>query len=237
MNKKLIHDRFAKYLDSYNDNAKVQKRMAEKLITFINNKQPQKILEIGCGTGFLTRLVNEYCTFETYQTIDIVSECEKYIEEINSDIIFEAQDVEDFIKTNKENFDLIISNASLQWVEDFEEVINSLKNYLNPKGEFIFSTFGKENFREIYHILGTSLNYYSLTELNEMFPNSKIEPEIHILAFEDAKAILKHLQTTGVNGIENKSWTKGDLEKFEKAYKSLCVKRPMLTYNPIYIKI
>ena len=55
--------------------------------------------------------------------------------------------------------------------------------------------------------------------------------------FEDAKAVLRHLQATGVNGIENKSWTKGDLEKFEKAYKSLCVKRPMLTYNPIYIKI
>ena len=52
-----------------------------------------------------------------------------------------------------------------------------------------------------------------------MFPSSEIEPEIHILAFEDAKAVLRHLQATGVNGIEIKSWTKGDLEKFEKAYR------------------
>ena len=145
--------------------------------------------------------------------------------------------MEDFIKTNKEKYDLIISNASLQWVEDFENVINTLKNFLATNGELIFSTFGKENFREIYNILGTSLNYYSLNEFADMFPDSEIIPEIHILAFEDAKAVLKHLQATGVNGIENKSWTKGDLEKFEKAYKSHCVKRPMLTYNPIYIKI
>jgi malonyl-ACP O-methyltransferase BioC len=237
MNKKLIHDRFAKYLDSYNDNAKVQKRMAERLVTFISNKQPQKILEIGCGTGFLTRLVNEHCTFETYRTIDIVSECEKYIEEINPNIIFVADDVEDFIKNNNEKYDLIISNASLQWVEDFENVINTLKSFLATNGELIFSTFGKENFREIYNILGTSLNYYSLKELADMFPDSEIIPEIHILAFEDAKEVLRHLQNTGVNSIEQQQWTKGDLAKFENAYKNICAKRPMLTYNPIYMKI
>lgn len=237
INKELMRDRFAKNLDSYNDNAKVQKRMAEKLITMVKNKAPQKILEIGCGTGFLTKLINNNLTYNQSVAIDIVADCESYIKNIDPNITFINDDIEKFIQTNTEKFDLIISNASLQWVDNFESTIKTLKTFLNQNGELIFSTFGKENFREIYHILGTSLNYYSLTELNEMFPSSEIEPEIHILAFEDAKAVLKHLQATGVNGIENKSWTKGDLEKFEKAYRSLCVKRPMLTYNPIYIKI
>ena len=64
INKELMRDRFAKNLDSYNDNAKVQKRMAEKLITMVKNKAPQKILEIGCGTGFLTELINKNLKFE-----------------------------------------------------------------------------------------------------------------------------------------------------------------------------
>ena len=42
MNKELIHNRFAKNLKNYNENAKIQKRMAERLMTFIQNKQPKK---------------------------------------------------------------------------------------------------------------------------------------------------------------------------------------------------
>ena len=237
LNKELIHDRFAKNLKSYDENAKIQKRMAERLITFVQKKQPQKILEIGCGTGFLTELINKNLQFELYKAIDIVEECKDFVKKINPAIIFTSEDVEDFIKTNDEKFDLIISNATLQWISEFKGVINSLKERLNPQGELVFSTFGNENFREIYHVMGTTLNYYSLSELSEMFPNSLIVPEIHIMAFKSPKDVLKHLQLTGVHAIENKAWTKKDLLNFENGYTNLCVKRPTLTYNPIYIRI
>ena len=49
IDKKLVHKRFAKNLDSYHENAKVQKNMAKRLMTFIKNETPKKILEIGCG--------------------------------------------------------------------------------------------------------------------------------------------------------------------------------------------
>ena len=237
IDKKLVHTRFAKNLKNYNNNAKIQKRMSERLVYFIQNKEPQSILEIGCGTGFLTEQIVNCCNFSSYKAIDIVKECEEYIEQINSNIIFIPLDIEEYLKNTTETFDLIVSNASLQWVENFEGVINSLKKLLNPNGELIFSTFGNENFREIYHVIGTSLNYYSISELNQMFPNSIIEPEIHIMAFESPKDVLKHLQLTGVNGVENQSWTKKDLVKFENGYKNLCCRRPTLTYNPIYIRI
>ena len=237
INKELVHDRFAKNLDNYNENAKIQKRMAERLLTFVKNRSPKKVLEIGCGTGFLTKQINENLKFESYRAIDIVEECKTYIQEISQNIIFTPADIENFLKENNETFDLIISNASLQWVEDFEGVINSLKNRLNPNGELVFSTFGNENFREIYHVIGTTLNYFSYSELTKMFPNSIIEPEIHIMAFDSPKEVLKHLQLTGVNGVESQRWTKKDLIKFENGYKNLCNRRPTLTYNPVYIRI
>ena len=70
-----------------------------------------------------------------------------------------------------------------------------------------------------------------------MFPNAKIEPERHIMAFDTPKDVLKHLQLTGVNAIESVSWTKKDLLKFENGYKNICSRRPTLTYNPVFIKI
>lgn len=237
MNKDLIQSRFAKNLKNYNENAKIQKRMAERLLSFIKNRSPKKILEIGCGTGFLTELINKELDFKTYIALDIVEECAQYIGNINPNITFISADIEEFIKENSERYDLIISNASLQWVDDFEGVINTLEERLNPNGELIFSTFGNENFREIYHTVGTTLKYYSINELREMFPKSQVEPEIHIMAFESPKEVLKHLQLTGVNGIEQKAWTKKDLIKFENGYKNLCSRRVTLTYNPVYVKI
>lgn len=239
MNKDLIQSRFSKNLTSYNEQAKIQKRMAEKLVSFTEKKEYLSILEIGCGTGFLTQNISKCINFCNYKAIDIVPECEKYISEINPKINFIADDIENYLNTKNENFDLIISNASLQWVNDFENTIHVLKKCLNKDGELIFSTFGKENFREIYHAIGASLNYYSQKDLIQMFCDFNIstDEEIHIMSFATPKDVLKHLQATGVNAIENVSWTKKDLIKFENAYSNLCSKRPTLTYNPIYVKI
>lgn len=237
MNKTLIHDRFAKNLKSYNENAKIQKRMANRLTELIKSKSPKKILEIGCGTGFLTELVNNKFAYETYTAVDIVEECCSYIKNINPKIDFVADDIENFLKNNIEKYDLIVSNATLQWVNNFESVINELQHRLNQNGEIVFTTFGTENFREIYHVLGTTLNYYSQQELEKMFPKSFIEQEIHVMAFETPKDVLKHLQLTGVNAVESVAWTKKDLIKFENGYSNYCAKRMTLTYNPIYVRI
>ena len=45
MNKDLIQKRFAKNLDTYNDNAKIQKKMAERLLSFLNRKDFNDILD------------------------------------------------------------------------------------------------------------------------------------------------------------------------------------------------
>ena len=237
MNKDLIQSRFAKNLKTYNENARIQKRMAERLVTFLNKNNYAKILEIGCGTGFLTELINNRITFEKLTAIDIVEDCRNYINNINPEIEFINADIEEFINSNNEEYDLIISNATLQWAEDFKGLIKKLESKLCANGELLFSTFGKENFREIYHVIGTTLDYYSQFELEEIFPQAKIDSEIHIMAFESPKDVLKHLQLTGVNAIENKTWTKKDLIKFENGYKNLCSRRPTLTYNPVYVAI
>ena len=236
MNKKLIKTRFAKHLADYDKNAKVQKKMAEKLITLCGHKKYNNVLEIGCGTGFLTKEAVKNLKYENYKAIDIVEDCKDFIKNIDEKIEFIAEDIETYCD-NLPMQDLIISNASLQWTSEFSKIVKKLESKLNAGGELIFSTFGVENFREIFYIMGQSLKYYSENELKEMFPNYVIYPqEIHVMSFKTPKDVLKHLQHTGVNAIQNEQWTKGDLKNFEDAYSSLCVKIPTLTYNPIYVK-
>ena len=239
MNKDLIQKRFAKNLDTYNDNAKIQKRMAERLLSFLDKKEFSSILEIGCGTGFLTSLLNDDFKFEKYTANDIVPDCEKYIKEINSNIDFIADDIELAVKNSDKKYDLIISNAAFQWVENLESFINLLVSKLNKGGNLLFSTFGPENFREVNFVLGKTLPYYSIYELDEMLKNydKKIEQEMHVMAFKTPKDILKHIKSTGVNALEMVSWTKSDMQKFENGYNNFCSKSPTLTYHPIYVLI
>ena len=239
MNKDLIKKRFARKLNFYDDNAKIQKKMAEKLISMLGSLNDGiNILEIGCGTGLLTKYVNKTVKFKNYTALDIVSECEKYIKEINPVVEFISDDIEEYIK-NSQTYDLIISNASLQWVENLPEFTDKLVKRLNSNGILLFSTFGKENFREIYFTSGKTLSYLSKKELAAVLKNHKpqIEEEVYVMAFKTPKDVLKHIQNTGVNALSAESWTKADLAAFEKEYNIFCANRPTLTYNPIYIKI
>ena len=56
MNTTLIKQRFSRSLQTYEQTAIVQREMAKILTEFLpQNKNFDSILEIGCGTGFLTR--------------------------------------------------------------------------------------------------------------------------------------------------------------------------------------
>lgn len=240
MDKALIQKRFSRKLKIYNENAKIQKQMAEKLSSMLpDNSAFDSILEIGCGTGLLTKLISEKFNFETYIANDIVSDCKEYISKINPSIEFIEGDIEKFLFETNEKFDLIISNASIQWIENLEDFVKKLVAKLSPNGILLFSIFGVENFREIFFVLGKTLKYYSKNELLEMFKNfeTAVEEEVRIMAFKSPKDVLKHIQNTGVNAITTEVWTKKNLSEFEDGYNNFCSGKPTLTYNPVYIKI
>ncbi len=239
IDKNLIKQRFKKKLNSYNNNASIQKQMAEKLTEILPNNPYSSVLEIGCGTGFLTKLLNKNINYKDYTAIDIVPDCLEYISDIDHNIKFVCEDIEEFIKTDNKKYDLIISNAAFQWIENLSEFLTELINRLNFRGILLFSIFGKENFREIYYILGKTLKYYTKNEMTNKFSdyNIQIQEEIRIMSFKSPKDVLKHIQKTGVNALSEEVWTKQDLINFEKEYNAICANHPTLTYNPMYVLI
>ena len=239
MNELLIKSRFSKSLKTYNENAKIQKYMARKLISFLDKTFYADIWEIGCGTGLLTQYCIENISFKSYTVNDIIPECKKYITDISPEIMFIAEDTDKFLKSSVEQFDLIISNGVFQWFENLSETVNKLTARLNPGGILLFTTFGKENFKEIYNVSGKTLLYYSKQELEKLFSkySCSIEEEIQILQFHTPLDVLRHIKLTGVNSLESVTWTKSDIVKFSTKYLEYCESKPILTYNPIYVKI
>lgn len=227
IDKELVKKRFAKSLTTYEDNAFVQKEMGLKLINLLGKKDFNSIFEVGCASGLLTKQIKENLIYETLTANDIVPQAQDYVKDIATDFI--CADIET-INLNK-NYDLIISNACLQWCNDINATINNLLNALNNNGILAFSLFGEDNLKEIKNLFNFQ---------NKIQITAKVFKEENIkLYFDSPIDVLKHLKLTGVNALKEHKFTKSSLKEFEKKYKELYSEngKVYLTYNPIYLII
>lgn len=239
IDKKLVKSSFRKSLETYEANAFVQKDMALKLVGLLKEKSFERVLEIGMGTGILTKLLLEKLYIKEFFVNDIVAECDEYLGEIAPESIFIEGDIEELILPDK--FSLVAANAVFQWIVDFPFFIKKIASVIEKNGYLLFSTFGQENFKELGSVTDISLEYMNKKELekilSEKFEVVKIEEAQEKIYFKNFRELIKHLKTTGVNGVPHKPITYAAMKKFEKEYKLAYKEKDglFLTYNPIYV--
>ena len=236
INPKLIKTQFEKSLDTYNQNALVQKIMAEKLIEELTKikKDFTNILELGSGAGLLTKELVKKINFQTYSANDLVEKSKNFVNDIIPNMTFYCGNAQK-IKPSKK-MDLIISNAMFQWFNDLDKISLNYKNILNTDGILAFSTFSKENFKEIRNLTGLSLEYKSLNEITKIYEkNYKIlhsEEFTYKMNFSNPLELLAHMKNTGVNSLTAKHWTFKEVKEFCDNYKNT-YPEITLTYSPI----
>ena len=71
--KRGIRRNFARRAGSYDRQACVQRLMAQGLLAFLSDALPRsgRLLEIGCGTGYFTRLLKQSCNGATLVALDL----------------------------------------------------------------------------------------------------------------------------------------------------------------------
>lgn len=231
---KTIRKHFQKSIDKYEQNALVQKLMAQKIVDNLPSVEGD-FLEIGSGAGVLTKLLSGF-NYNIYCANDLVEKSEIYVKKYIPSAQFFAGDFRR-IKFHK-TFDLIASNAVFQWCDNLDKVFSTCWHNLKSSGILAFSTFSCDNFFEFREISGLSLDYKSLNELVGMLsPNFEIiysEQFKHKLHFDNPLQILAHMKNTGVNSLSEKSWGITEVREFCDNYRS---KFPdlNLTYSPIII--
>lgn len=236
INPKLIKTQFEKSLDTYNQNALVQKIMAEKLVEELSKikKEFTNILELGSGAGLLTKELVKKIKFQTYSANDLVEKSKTFVNDIIPNANFYCGNAQKIKPTKK--MDLIISNAMFQWFNDLDKISLIYKNILNSDGILAFSTFSKENFKEIKNLTGLSLEYKSLDEITKIFEkNYQIlhsEEFTYKMNFSNPLELLAHMKNTGVNSLTAKHWTFKEVKEFCDNYKKT-YPEITLTYSPI----
>jgi len=248
INKPLVRNRFSRTLKSYNNQAVVQQAMARELLEMICRSTPSRsfsrVLEVGAGSGgFMAELLSR-CTVESYYANDLVEESLTCLTEVLDrlpvqEFHFLPGDIE-AISDLPAELDLVVSNATLQWLDDIDHFFKTMAAHLKPGGILAFTSFSTSNMRETATIEGVGLHYHSLKTLallaGRYFELSDCREEMKELEFSSPEAVLHHIRQTGVNGIERHSWTKSRYQRFIKLYWQLfsSANGVSLTYHPVY---
>lgn len=244
VDKNNLINRFSKAKKTYDDNAVIQREIANHMISILkDNGMPNNIksvLEIGCGTGYFSQLLNNNFNIQKLYLNDI---CRELCSTINigdaNNISFLIGDAEkiDFPK----ELNLITSCSAVQWFENLEGFLENCLKAISPKGFLAFSSFGPENFKELRELSGKGLEYLDIGELQKLvgkyFDVIYSEEYTNVQYFKTPKDVLKHLKLTGVTATNSSSWNKSDLEKFTNEYNKMYLKdgQVCLTYHPIFI--
>jgi len=239
VNPKILKQKFEKSMPKYNENAIVQKEMAQILMDNLIKAfgvDYSNVLELGCGTGVLTSLILEKLNYKRLACNDIIKKSSQYL----NDLGVECEFIDGNSSRIKPSFssNLIVSNAMFQWYSSLEEPLEHFSRLLDKDGVLAFSTFSKNNFKEIKTALGISLNYLSVDDicnaLEKNFNVISVYEYENVLEFTNPLEMLAHLKNTGVNSLNKEKMSFHDVKEFcEKISNAdgVC----SLTYNPLII--
>lgn len=106
------------------------------LMNLISSENLKNAIDVGCGTGEQTHILSEKFNDAEFLGIDSSAEMLAEAHQFqNAKLSFKQMLVEDLIET-EEKWDLIFSNAALQWSDDHEILFPKLISLLNENGQF-----------------------------------------------------------------------------------------------------
>jgi Trans-aconitate methyltransferase len=195
----------------------VQASMALDLLAHVRAKLDQRpvdaILELGCGSGRLTRMLRETWPGARLVSVDIAADMLAVARQSCADALFVLDDAEHFLQCCDERFDLVISNATLQWFQTPDVSLLRCRTLLNPGGVVALTTFGCDTFRELrasfaeaYERATKPARQHSgeFPEINfwlKLLPRDEIE-EWHVTEqFENVRAFLRSVQMAGATNV------------------------------------
>lgn len=247
--KKLIERRFAAHFATYNQHAKVQGDICERLSEMVCDSvdildtDDLRILEVGAGTGLLTSSLLPRFGGSKWFVNELSSDAKPYLDGVfgvsGATPTYLFGDAESMALPQQ--LDMVVSSSAVQWFDDVDSFIASLS--LKPGGVVAISTFGVDNFREIaYATQSDGLTYLEESHFVKLFDSLGYEVVSAVsyskeLLFDNPVEVLRHLRYTGVNSIRSVSWSKGLMARFVERYveRYSCGPSVKLTYNPLLI--
>ena len=190
--------RFAKQYDTYNI---IQSEVAKKLVSMIDKRNYNSIIDIGCGSGLVYKnIVDKSISFEQFTAVDFSMEMlnvhpsSKNIEKK----YFDFNDRESFNSLN--SYDIVISSSALQWSSDLDMTIKEISKLST---ESYFSFFTSNTFSTLHRVAGIKSPIYSQESIKKIltkYYNCSFEVVEYHLSFDKVYDMFQYIKKSGVSG-------------------------------------
>ncbi len=199
---------------TYENGADVQFNVAGRLsarIAKLPLSPAPRILEIGCGTGFLSRKLRESFRDASWTITDIspqmLERCRANLGPVQ-DTSFKVMDGEAPSFATGERFDLICSSLAFQWFENLPATLAKLADLLVPGGHIAFATLAEHSFsewRRAYAKIGADpavLDCLPMADIQHAFPEggtAEVDEEHIAQPYANGHAFLRKLRQIGAD--------------------------------------
>lgn len=126
------------------------------LIAAVHAERPERVVDLGCGPGNLTRLLADRWPNARIAGVDSSAEMVKRAvdDDVNHRIAWSVADIRDWVQT-AEQVDVLVTNATLQWIPDHLDLLAPLTDHVRPGGWFAMQVPG--NFDQPSHTIRREL--------------------------------------------------------------------------------
>jgi malonyl-CoA O-methyltransferase len=231
MDKLSVRRAFAHAAAHYDTFAHLQRQVAAELLPrmAINTVQG-RVLDIGCGTGFLTQQLQRLGGYQHLVALDIalpmLHRCRQQLAEQASYVCGEAE----ALPFQAASLDSLFSSLALQWCEHLPAALQEFQRVLKPGGQLVFATFGAQTLQELKAAWATVDEYrhvndfYSAAQLRALlqverraFPTRchthaipgnrwqclAVERQVYAINYVSVSALLHELKGLGAQSVSS----------------------------------
>lgn len=237
LDKAKIKRSFSAAADSYDDLASLQRQVGLALLEkFPIESAVGPILDLGCGTGFLTRNMAVDFLCQQLLALDIALPMLTAGRQKNAGLSahYVCADAE---KMPFAAYSLrqIYSNLALQWCQDLPAVFADCKRMLSVGGQLVFATFGPETLRELKAAWAAvdgfaHVNeFYGIEQINWFlqdagFQSISSEAVLYQSRYPSVMALMRELKGIGAHNVNldrnKKPTTRRQLQRMISRYES-----------------
>lgn len=215
LDKRSVRSSFANASKTYDDMAALQRTVGKDLLKHERaGGLHGTVLDIGCGTGFLTGELLKLSGYRQLIALDLALPMVQTTRiKLNrpEKLLYVCADAES-LPLQDNSVDRIFSNVALQWCQNLGDTLKDIRRILKPDGHLLFSTFGEKTLQELKAAWRKVDDYshvnefYGVAEIEGFLQDAgykdiQVSKKIYLRQYDSVMSLMRELKGIGAHNV------------------------------------